>query len=227
MKHILMSVTPEWLEKILNKEKTIEVRTTCPTEWKKYLIDSLINKMFSKGYSKPDDYVVYLYCTKDRNNVLVVTETKAFIHKTTNIDNVHLFGNGYIGNGKVVCKFTLRNIEEFELWSDLWKFSDEIQDKIQRIQKQSCVPHERLANYLGKKTGYGWHIDDLKIYDKPKELSEFRVPECEKPETACGNCKYLEVINTPTYYECECIRPNTIIRPPQSWCYVEVTQDNL
>ena len=45
MKAILLSIKPEWLAKILNREKTIEVR-------KKF----------------PKDYVgwVYLYCTKDK-----------------------------------------------------------------------------------------------------------------------------------------------------------------
>ena len=49
MKSILLSIKPEWLAKILNGEKTIEVR-----------------KLF------PKDYVgwVYLYCSKDKKNYL-------------------------------------------------------------------------------------------------------------------------------------------------------------
>lgn len=72
---------------------------------------------------------------------------------------------------------------------------------------------------LGKgKPLYGLHISDLKIYDKPKELSEF-----ERPCTYKGIC-----------YSCERFRPNgiplpapygfcetKITRAPQGWCYVE------
>lgn len=72
---------------------------------------------------------------------------------------------------------------------------------------------------LGKgKPLYGLHISDLKIYDKPKELSEF-----ERPCTYKGIC-----------YSCERFRPNGIPLPapygfcetkithvPSNWCYVE------
>ena len=34
---------------------------------------------------------------------------------------------------------------------------------------------EQLWNYGQGKTLYAWYIDGLKIYDKPKELSEFNV----------------------------------------------------
>ena len=32
MKSIILSVQPQWIEKILNNEKTIEVRKSCPQE---------------------------------------------------------------------------------------------------------------------------------------------------------------------------------------------------
>ena len=37
----------------------------------------------------------------------------------------------------------------------------------------ACLTEQEVNDYLGLKGGYGWHISDLKIYDKPKELSEF------------------------------------------------------
>ena len=36
-----------------------------------------------------------------------------------------------------------------------------------------CLSFDEREAYLGAKMGYGWHISDLQIYDKPKELSEF------------------------------------------------------
>lgn len=86
-----------------------------------------------------------------------------------------------------------------------------------------------IANYLGNgKTGYGWHIYDLVIYDKPKELHEFQ-KSCSYPYQYCrecehGNFKYpagVEVYQdlTDRYLETTCL--NRVTRPPQSWCYVE------
>jgi predicted transcriptional regulator len=39
----------------------------------------------------------------------------------------------------------------------------------------ACLSYFELDSYLKGKNGYGWHISDLVIYDKPKELSEFGV----------------------------------------------------
>lgn len=52
-----------------------------------------------------------------------------------------------------------------------------------------------------------WHISDLVIYDKPKELSEFRKPLICHRGIQNDNCVGC--------WDCE------IKRPPQSWFYVE------
>ena len=78
--------------------------------------------------------------------------------------------------------------------------------------KEACLSYIELENYLGDKDGYGLHISDLKIYDKPKELSEFKKP-CDR-FLDCITCKRL-VRND--FLSCD----NIITRPPQSWCYVE------
>lgn len=89
--------------------------------------------------------------------------------------------------------------------------------------KSMCLSYDEVKSYGNRKIIYGWHISDLKIYDRPKELSEFKTPPCEKSENACGNCKWLVKINTPDVYECECYvedgRP--ITRPPQSYMWVK------
>ena len=94
--------------------------------------------------------------------------------------------------------------------------------------KKCCVGYEDLKKYigLGFVTFYGWHISNLIIYDKPKELNEFRTL-C-KYRNNDGSCQYRKV-------DCDCVRfdfnPDCsvnfaeccdfMIRPPQSWCYVE------
>ena len=82
------------------------------------------------------------------------------------------------------------------------------------VEKETRVPTKELLSYKGKNDFlYGWHISDLKIYDKPKELSEFCIP-CK---VSCENCK-----NT-LYFECSCEEKwkKIVTRPPQSYMFVE------
>ena len=79
----------------------------------------------------------------------------------------------------------------------------------------TCLSQAEIIAYIGDKGRcYGWHIVNLKIYDTPRELSEFR--------RACPNSWYCE--------SCAMYRENNgtcgneslqLKRPPQSWCYVE------
>lgn len=81
------------------------------------------------------------------------------------------------------------------------------------VEKQACLTREEIVNYL-KGTGYGWHIVDLRIYDQPRELTEFR--------RACPNSWYCEscVMHWENNGTCGNERLQ-IKRPPQSWGYVE------
>ena len=64
-------------------------------------------------------------------------------------------------------------------------------------RKTALSPCE-IADYAADGTVFFWHISDLKIYDKPRELSEFS-------KYGFGH-------------------PVPLKRPPQSWMYVEVEQ---
>lgn len=76
--------------------------------------------------------------------------------------------------------------------------------------KRTCLTYEQLNKYGKGKKLYLWHISDLKIYDKPKELSEFFYA-CKQPKgTDCSVCRDNRG------QTCK-----SITRPPQSWCYVE------
>lgn len=86
----------------------------------------------------------------------------------------------------------------------------------------ACISKKDVNTYLKGQKGYGWHISDLKIYDKPKELGEFHQPcECldeyeDEVYCDCFNCDYARDSD---YGVIACRR--TITRPLQSWCYVE------
>lgn len=69
--------------------------------------------------------------------------------------------------------------------------------------------------FYGKRV-YGWHISDLKIYDEPKELSEFRTICKYGDDYPCHICNKAKRESHNILY-CD----NTLKRPPQSWCYVE------
>lgn len=90
-------------------------------------------------------------------------------------------------------------------------------------EQQGYIKRETLLEYANGKELFGWCISDLEIYDTPKELGEFRTPPCEKPESACDNCKYKVNVGTYYYPDYDCDRENgkPLTRPAQSWCYVE------
>lgn len=70
--------------------------------------------------------------------------------------------------------------------------------------------------YGANKPLFGWHITDLKIYDKPKGLGEFRKEGFMTEE----QWLYALYPNTHCHYAAWAKRFE-ITRPPQSWCYVE------
>ena len=78
------------------------------------------------------------------------------------------------------------------------------------FSKYALLSLDEQKKYGANKPLYGWNISDLKIYDKPKELGEFRKP-CGLG-TGCEDCDDIYFVN------CK----NTLIRPPQSLCYIEV-----
>ena len=82
--------------------------------------------------------------------------------------------------------------------------------------KEMCLSVQELFDYIGiGKHLYAWHISDLKIYDKPKELSEFfrTCPTKEK-----GDCLSCDCLADNDYGG---VCTNNLTRPPQSWQYVE------
>ena len=87
----------------------------------------------------------------------------------------------YIGHlskryvGKVVAKFTLRKIDEVRVDEHM------LRDRAwEYVLSDSCLNREELRAYAGGSHPYygivyAWHIEDLEIFDKPKELCEFNL----------------------------------------------------
>lgn len=94
--------------------------------------------------------------------------------------------------------------------------------------KEICLSAQELFNYIGVgKHLYSWHISDLKIYDKPKELSDFTSPRVcinyiDLPaygHIGCNMCKYSYTINC--MIKCRINGREPLTRPPQSYMRVE------
>lgn len=87
--------------------------------------------------------------------------------------------------------------------------------------KEMCLSAQELFDYIGVgKHLYTWHISDLKIYDKPKELSEFYTID-ESGSDCCVACVYHETpLDEMPCRTCTSER-RYLYRPPQSWQYVE------
>ena len=141
-------------------------------------------------------FKVYIYCTKNYSLGEYYTSQDLFAMPA---------------QGKVIGEFVCDKIIELA----------PINRAEEGMEKQACLNREQIVNYLRRK-GFGWHISNLKIYDKPKELSEFFVycDRCDKRPIAC-KFAYEESNENGYYSECMCDFKRPIERPPQSWCYVE------
>lgn len=122
---------------------------------------------------------------------------------------------GY-GRGKVIGEFICDKVYPIKNRGSSFSVADEEQSVTNEIARQSCLYYDDMVSYFGNKDGFGWHISDLKIYDKPKELSEFRKP-CPYGDLPCWICPSCDKDENDNLIQCF----NTVSRPPQSWCYVE------
>lgn len=140
---------------------------------------------------------------------------KAYIYCTYGNDRE----NYMLGSrGKVIGEFICDKVYSIKNQGNSFVVVNEEQGVTNKIARQSCLEYDDMVSYLGNKDGYGWHISDLKIYDKPKELSEFR-PICkfEGKDAICAlfclNWKY----DGGLFFECT----RKVNRPTQSYMFVE------
>ena len=154
------------------------------------------------------------------------TSTKPYLYREANppfelfLDNDLYEGEGYddrLFSGKVIGEFVCDKIIEWQ-YDKGHQYYVEYPDDctsyfpyLKRHSEATGLKCSEIENYGKGKPLYGWHISDLKIYDKPKELSEFRKP-CKINLPMCDRCEYYSTWNG----RCE-----NITRAPQGWCYVE------
>lgn len=191
-KAVLISIQPKWCELIASGRKTLEVRKNRPkleTPFKCYIYCTLPpqEELFTHG------------CIREYANELMRLQSGKIVygygmqlccdveHRPYTKDNFlckKVIGEFVCDDCSLLTKAHYGYIEQF-----------------------GCLPRDALNAYMGisgmelsdSDGCYGWHISDLVIYDKPKELRKFSGLR----QTKFG------------------LEPVSLTRPPQSWCYVE------
>lgn len=159
---------------------------------------------------------------KTRPNV--ETPFKCYIYETKDTKGVHGFSVlGRYRLGKVIGEFICDRIEMVnakcrDYGIDLFYHDCLTKGYLteKEVEEYFNIPEDKDLRAM-KGNGYVWYISDLKIYDKPKELSEFFKP-CKK--SSCRMCDWER-----EYDVCACGYKKPITRPPQSYMYVEEVEN--
>lgn len=186
MKSVLISIKPKWCELIASGKKTVEVRKTKP--------------------KLETPFKVYIYCTKDKWQHLVQMPDKSY--RIYNGKEYGKYDKSLIFDGEanetVIGEFVCDGIIPISI-----EYSNPDSRIALKEFPYTCLTDKQIIDYLGNgNQGYGWHISNLLIYDKPKALSEFRS------------------YNTRAYFDEKIGLPmptHEITRPFQSWGYVYET----
>lgn len=160
-----------------------------------------------KTAPKEVPFKAYIYETKESKMRYLNDRFNSFLNNKSH----------YTDMGKVIGEFICDKVYSIKNQGNSFVVANEEQGVTNEIARQSCLDYDDMVGYLGNKDGYGWHISDLKIYDEPKELSEFKI-SCNR-KNLCYSCnrftgKPWDICN------------NTITRPPQSYMFVEEVQND-
>jgi len=192
MKTILIPIKPKYAALEMNGIKTIEVR---------------------KFYIEPPFKVVN-YVTKEKPYIKDFATYNAEHCKGKNYNRFISFNeqynNNYTINGKVAYEYVIRDVSTLNIVGvEFFGVKD-------TLLKKACFTHSSLAQYVGSdsKNFYAWHISELKIYDKPKELGEFN-GYCKKKQEC-----YLDIVRhcNEVHFDWKC---NPVKRAPRNYIYVE------
>lgn len=174
-KSVLASISPLGCELIANGKRTIMVQKTKP--------------------KIPTPFTCYIYCTK--GEYLWKDKDRVFLDCRYNriIDDLP----EWLLNGKVIGEYICNDVSYYYCYDSTYGLYCPCNEKgflksnaVMPLNKM-CLNQSQLIDYGKEKPLYSWHISNLKVYDKPKELNEF-YKFCDKQYKIC--C------------------------PPKLWCYV-------
>ncbi len=148
-KAVLLSIRPNWCKKILDGEKTVEMRRTCPV------------------HGTP--FKVYIYCT--------LAGSDSLFRDVLNRDMAAWNRGGWPEKkGRVIGEFICDDIRR--IGPEYCVVKEDIESAIAGScltvpQVKDYAGWKSGLSYADLKDLYGWHISGLKIYDQPRELRTF------------------------------------------------------
>lgn len=204
MKSVLISIQPYYVFLIIakamgwsiDKEKTIELRTTRPRD---------------KNWNN----LVEIYCSKNKKSFNQIPKEYQPLMQSF--------------LGKVVGKWFCNKIDSYVAHEDNKDYWDLSVKEWEDLKQKSCLTIPQILEYSEHSDNlYGLHISDLKIYDKPKDLSEFYIYDGEKrrPSIDCEHKKpgyshdWCLQMDGRFCNQCLCDKKR-LKGPPQSWQYIE------
>jgi predicted transcriptional regulator len=210
MKAVLISTRPEWCEKIFHEIGTDKNG--------KPIYEKTIEVRKTKP-SIPTPFKCYIYCCKAKSQ-----------WRYSNYEGAYENSKGEIvyAQQHVIGEFICDEVEEINCLVFISK----------GYEIDTCLTYKEFYEYGKGKPLYGWHITDLKIYDKPKALWQFYKCDAKSFKELCDTgeiCEYCQYSSHGLYlcegrfcdetYEAYLDKNFTLTRPPQSWCYVQELED--
>ena len=197
MKKVLLSVHPKWCEMIFNCKKTIEVCKNYPLQvnppFEVLVYCTMPKERWSVGHQIFFNDTLY---TLPTGELKFGDALELMADWSGQYDEYNFLNRKVIGS--FICDKITRYESEFwdddtyeriqEPWEplDFAEYGEYEYDTIGingefcgaglELSKQSCLSWNELRNYVGQglKDFYGWHITEPKLFDKPKELREFK-----------------------------------------------------
>lgn len=190
-KAVMLSICPEWCQKIISGEKTVELRKSFPAA-------DIVKTPFK----------CYIYCTKRRDEALWRYQGEYYYDTQFPNERPNK------ANGKVIGEFMCDAFYWCVSHPDIFAGHPCFH---RAAIESACITMAQAQDYADGKNVYGWHISELVVYNKPKELSEFLKP-CihENKDISCFACEksgYNSTMQIDCFNHCQ--------KPPQSWYYVE------
>lgn len=192
---IAIPIKPQHLWNIMNGIKKGEVRKN------EALINAIKKEIAEKGKA-----TIYCICSKSKPYIKQCEHFRV-------LDYTEIANEGYYLNGKVVCKFECKKVEDIKYTPYECTYYTEtldtilIGDKEPTLLKSSCLDYQELADYLGREkevVGAFIYISNLKIFDKAKDISDLR---------------FARAYNFGDMHNCRV----SLTKAPQNFCYVEDT----
>ena len=210
MKSVLISIQPKWCEFIAHGKKTVEVRKSAPR--------------------LETPFKCYIYCTKPRKFIHGYPDGELFRHIDGRIEcgfsfqittERGVFTKDNFLSGKVIGEFVCDCIDnlrpDYEPVRQQFFYNNDWENNDWNSENH-CLTSEELLAYGKGKMLYGWHITELKIYDKPKPLSAFARP-LDRANCGAKGCGFLDG-KCCKWINAVCLK-RVIKTPPQNWGYAE------